>query len=265
MRAVSADPSPFDQLAAMAFLSAPDPAVLDAAFVQLSGSRRVDVPLNQHIEELYATRCGTCRRPVVADQFIWPREGDAPGRKLYRCVNCDASIGGPEERAAEVDEVDLAKLGIERGERMDSPPAPDAAVEDLPPAPVGLTDPGIELDPSDEPLGEEGGPPTPPPLATDPPLGDRPRFASTVRPDPVPVAAAAGGARLSPQYLELRDRFPVLDGRDDLVEELLDLFTARNLYALHAIGAKIESELRDAAPSPSCASRSPPACCPRAG
>ena len=61
MRAVAADPSPFAQLAAIAFLSAPDPAVLDAAFTQLAGSRRVDVPLRQHIEELYASRCAACR------------------------------------------------------------------------------------------------------------------------------------------------------------------------------------------------------------
>jgi hypothetical protein len=81
----------------------------------------------------------------------------------------------------------------------------------------------------------------------DPPSGlggEGPRFASTVHPDPVPVAAA-GGVRASPQYNELKARFPVLDGRDDLVEELLDLYTPRNLYALHAIGSKIDTELRD--------------------
>ncbi len=256
MRAVAADASPFSQLAAIAFLTAPDPSVLDAAFAQLAGSRRVDVPLRQHIEELYASRCGACRRPVVVDQFIWPRDGDAPGRKLYRCASCDASVGGPEERAAPVDDVDLAKLGIDSGER---PPVAIADVaEELPPAPVGLTetdpeatDPGpidaAPFDEEDEPIGEVGGPPDPPSLVADPPtgLGERPRFASTVRPDPLPVAAAEG-IRHSPQYLELRDRFPVLDGRDELVTELLDLYTPRNLYALHAIGSKIDSELHDA-------------------
>jgi len=82
MRAVVADPSPLAQLAAIGLLTAPEPASLDAAFAQLAGSRRVDVPLRQHIEELYATRCAACRRPVVAEQFIWPRNGDAPGRKI---------------------------------------------------------------------------------------------------------------------------------------------------------------------------------------
>jgi len=244
MRAVAADPSPFAQLSAIALLTSPEAAVLDAAFGQLAGSKRVDVPLRQHVEELYASRCAACRSPVVVDQFIWPRDGDAPGRKIYRCASCDASVGGAEDRVAPVDQVDLAKLGIERPADAVDEPAGDAPPEELPPAPVGLTEGDHPAD--DESLGEGGEPPPPVPLAVDPPTpaSERPRFASTVRPDPVPVAAA-DGLRQSAQYLDLRARFPVLDGRDDLVEEVLDLFTPRNLYALHAIGAKIESELRD--------------------
>ena len=244
MRAVAADPSPLAQLAAIGLMTAPDPAVLDAAFAQLAGSRRVDVPLRQHVEELYATRCATCRSPVVAEQFIWPRDADAPGRKIYRCPACDLNRGGPEERAAPVDDGDLAKLGIERG--ADVPDARDADEETPdPPAPeAAVPDAGDELDLT---IGEPGGPP-PAPLAVDPPssIAERPRFASTVRPESVPVAAA-DGVRKSPAYQELRARFPVLDDRDDLVDELLDLYTPRNLYALHAILAKIDSELRDTA------------------
>ncbi|MDQ2673299.1 MAG: hypothetical protein M3Y40_01450, partial [Chloroflexota bacterium] len=244
MRSVAADPSPFAQMAAIAFLAAPDPAVLDAAFAQLASSKRVDVPLRQHLEELYASRCAACRRPVVVDQFIWPRDAEAPGRKIYRCAACEAALGGPEERVAPVDEVDLAKLGLEPS---DTPAEPlgEAPPDDLPPAPTGLTVADDEPDEADT-LGEGGEPPAPAPLAIDPPAAaiDGPRFASTVRPEPMPVAAA-DGLHSSPQYLELRARFPVLDGRDELVEELLDLFTPRNLYALHAIGSKIDSELRD--------------------
>ena len=242
MRAVAADPSPFAQLAAIAFLTAPEPAVLDAAFAQLAAAKRVDLPLRQHLEELYASRCPVCRHPVVVDQFIWPRDADAPGRKIYRCTACEAALGGPEERVGAVDEVDLAKLGIERP--AGSPePVGDAPPDELPPAPIGLT---AGTDDADDTLGDGGDPPPPPPLAVDPPASgaDRPRFASTVIPEPVPVAAA-DGLRQSPQYLELRGRFPVLDDHDELVDELLDLFTPRNLYALHAIGSKIESELRD--------------------
>ncbi len=114
MRAIAADPSPFAQLAAQAFLLTPEIGALDAAFTQLASSRRVDVPLRQHIEELYATHCAACRRPVVGEQFIWPRDDDAPGRKVYHCPSCDISVGGPAERVAPVEATDLAKLGIDR-------------------------------------------------------------------------------------------------------------------------------------------------------
>ena len=244
MRAVAADPSPFAQLAAIAFMTAPPPAALDAAFAQIAGARRIDLPLHQHLEELYATRCSACRSPVVADQFIWPRDGAAPGRKVYRCAACEASLGGPPERVAPVDDGDLAKLGLEPQGEDDAPVSSTETLDELPPAPLGLTGVDVENEP---PLGEVGGPPPPRPAAIDPPsaIADHPRYASTVRPEPVPAAAGVEGVRQSAQYTELRSRFPVLDGRDELVDELLDLFTPRNLYALHAIGEKIGSELRE--------------------
>ena len=255
MRVVAADPSPFAQLAGQAFLLAPEPGALDAAFAQLSSSRRVDVPLKQHLEELYATRCSTCRRPVVGDQFIWPRDGDAPGRKVYHCPNCDVSVGGPQERVAPIDDADLAKLGIDRPAEPEATlpvadPAADAE-DDLPPAPVGLTAaPDPEDDPEDDPaapIGEAGGPPALSPALPDPPTGSlrsgRPRFASTVHPDPAPQPQT--DVRQSLHYQQLRDRFPVLDGRDELVDELLDLYTPRNLYALQTIANKIDAEFRE--------------------
>ncbi|MEO8246397.1 MAG: hypothetical protein ABI622_04675 [Chloroflexota bacterium] len=243
MRSISADPSPFAQLAARALLQAPEASVIDAALGQLAASRRVDVPLSQHLEELYATRCPACRRAVVADQFIWPRGSDAPSRKVYRCDACDVSIGGPEDRSAAVDELDLAKLGIERApDGADA--VSDAEVdEELPPAPVGLTD--TDADPAG-PLGEAGGPPPPPPIAADPPLrapANDPRWASTVHPS-APTASAPDPG--DPHHVQLlRERFPVLDGREELVDELLGLYTPRNLYAIQAIANKIDAELRN--------------------
>jgi hypothetical protein len=251
MRVVAADPSPFAQLAGQAFLLAPELAALDAAFAQLSASRRVDVPLRQHLEELYATRCSTCRRPVVGDQFIWPRDGDAPGRKVYQCPNCDVSVGGPQERVAPIDDADLAKLGIDRPADVEAAlpvadPVADAE-DDLPPAPVGLT---AAPDPDDDPaapIGEVGGPPSLAPGTPDPPTGSlrsgRPHYASTVHPDP--AAQPATDVRQSLHYQQLRDRFPVLDGRTELVDELLDLYTPRNLYALQTIANKIDAEFRE--------------------
>ena len=258
MRAVASDPSPFAQLAANAFLLTPDAGAIEAGFAQLAASRRVDVPLRQHIEELYATRCATCRRPVVGEQFIWPRDADAPGRKIYRCANCDISVGGPAERVAPVDDIDLAKLGIERPvaaveaiaveEQPDEAEVTVDAEDDLPPAPVGLTAaPSLDDDPAG-PIGELGEPPPPPPLPAEAPVGgEGPRYASTVLPEPAAPQLTATDVRQAPHYQQLRDRFPVLDGRAELIDELLDLFTARNLYALQTIANKIDVEIRDPA------------------
>ncbi|HEX5396767.1 MAG TPA: hypothetical protein VFX74_06695, partial [Candidatus Limnocylindria bacterium] len=240
MRAVAADPSPFAQLAGQAFLLAPDEPVIVAALAQLARSRRVDVPLKQHIEELYATRCATCRRPVIGDQFIWPRDGDAPGRKIYRCSNCDVAAGARAERVAPIDDADLDKLGIDRRE-------PDARAADPPDdpqqdPPVAAADPAGPA----APLGEPGGPPAPLAALPDPPASagqqDRPRFASTVRPETIPDANV--GLQRSQHYQQLRERFPVLDGNDELIDELLDLYTPRNLYALQTIANKIDAEFR---------------------
>ena len=247
MRAVAADPSPFAQMAAIALLTAPGPAVLDAAFAQLAGSRRVDVPLRQHIEELYATRCAACRRPGRgrAVRLAARRRCARPEDLSLRGVRPLARRSRGAVRAGRRGRSRQARDRARRGEPGDQP---EATVR----RPPARTDAGSTLrarsgggDELDLAIGESGGPP-PAPRAVDPPspVADGPRFASTVRPEPIPVAAAEG-ARHTPHYLELRARFPVLDDRDDLVDELLDLYTPRNLYALHAIGAKIDTELRD--------------------
>jgi hypothetical protein len=251
MRVVAAEASPFAQMAAQAFLLAPEVAAVDAAFAQLGSSRRVDIPLRQHIEELYASRCPTCNRPVVVEEFIWPRDGDAPGRKVYRCTACDIAIGGADERVAPVDEADYAKLGLEPPAASDPPavePAADAD-EDLPPAPFGLIGEPMPLDePPMAPLGEPGGPPPPVARAPDPPVSlgseEGPRYASTVRPAPIP-ASVGTDVRQGLAYQQLQDRFPVLDDRREVVDEVLDLYTSRNLYALQAISNKIDAEFHD--------------------
>ena len=251
MRVVAAEASPFAQMAAQAFLLTPEVAAVDAAFAQLGSSRRVDIPLRQHIEELYASRCPTCNRPVVVEEFIWPRDGDAPGRKVYRCTACDIAVGGPVERVAPVDEADYAKLGLEPPAATDLPaiePSADAD-EDLPPAPLGLIgDPLPSEPPPLAPLGEPGGPPPPPARPADPPVSlgaeEGPRYASTVRPTPIP-APVGTDVRQGLAYQQLQDRFPVLDERRDVVDEVLDLYTSRNLYALQAIANKIDAEFHD--------------------
>ena len=54
MRAVASDPVPSRSWPRNAFLLTSDAGAIEAGFAQLAASRRVDVPLRQHIEELYA-------------------------------------------------------------------------------------------------------------------------------------------------------------------------------------------------------------------
>ena len=118
-------------------------------------------------------------------------------------------------------------------------------VDGSPPPPVDLAVEAGPIDPSDEldlPIGEAGA-------AAGAAVGltRRPRLRSARASRPpydrsLPVTAT-DGLHQTPHYLELRALL-VLDERDDLVDELLDLYTPWNLYALHAIGSKIDSELR---------------------
>ncbi len=190
-----------------------------------------------------------------------PATRDAPGRKIYRCAELRhrhrragrARGAGRRDRPGQAGDR-AAQLGARTsrtrpGRAVD--PSLDAE-DDLPPAPVGLTvaTPSLDDDPA-APLGEAGG-------------HHRRRRRRAGRADRV---AAGRGARATPRpccpsparrrcatdvrqglhYQQLRDRFPVLDGRDELVDELLDLYTSRNLYALQTIANKIDAEFRDPA------------------
>ncbi len=174
-----------------------------------------------------------------------------PARKVYRCAACDVALGGPDERVAPVDESDYAKLGLE-------PPQPaeratggaGGRCRRGPPARPDGPDRRHRADepPPLAPLGEPGGPPPPPARAPDPPLSltapEGPRYASTVRPTPLPAPVGTDVLQAL-AYQQLRDRFPVLDERGDVVDEVLDLYTSRNLYALQTIANKIDAEFHD--------------------
>jgi hypothetical protein len=110
-RAVSVESSPLTRLLAELVLRPPDLRHLDAAFQAMSASPRRQSSLKVAVGDLFATRCATCERMLVADEFIWPGsadadsdgEGDAdrapdtrqaPSRKHYRCPVCRGQRGG---------------------------------------------------------------------------------------------------------------------------------------------------------------------------
>ena len=169
-RVVSLESSPLSRVLAEVVLRPPDVRHLDAAFQGLSASPRRESSLKVSLGDMFATRCGTCGRTLVADEVIWRAEGDppvsVPVAKHYRCTVCRDQRGGSEQRATPLDDDDLARTTA------------DVGAEDV-------------------------------------------RHA-------------------------LAERFPPIDGAPDLVRELLDLHTSRQLVGLAAILERIEGDLRAA-------------------
>ncbi len=168
-RAVSIESSPLTRMLAEVVLRPPDVRHLDAAFQGMSASPRGESSLKVSMGDLFATRCATCGRMLVADEFTWSTDGDGPARPItrhYRCTVCRDMRGGTEARHGALEPEDVARA-----------------------------------------------------------MNDN------------DAAAARASAR---------DRFPVVDGAPDLVDELLDLHTPRQLVALTAMMDRIEADLRAA-------------------
>lgn len=169
-RAISFESSPLTRLLAELVLRPPDLRHLDAAFQAMAASPRRQSSLKNAVGEMFSTRCPTCERSLVADEFIWGADGEAdpaPVRKHFRCPVCRGARGGAEQRTAGLDERDLERA-------RETPDGADVARD------------------------------------------------------------------------RLRDRFPVLDDGDALVDGLLDLHTPRQLVGLEAILERIEGDLRAA-------------------
>src|SRR3990172_4346954 len=78
-RALTLESSPLTRLLAEVVLRPPDLRHLDAAFSTLSASPRGDSSLKLAIGAFFTTRCPTCERSLVADEFVWSAEpADAP-------------------------------------------------------------------------------------------------------------------------------------------------------------------------------------------
>ena len=117
-RAISIESMPLTRLLAEVVLRPPDVRHLDAAFQGISASPRRESSLKVSIGDLYATRCATCGRMLVADEIIWTRvDGDVarPTERHYRCTVCRDQRGGTEQRQAPLDPDDLRRAAADPG------------------------------------------------------------------------------------------------------------------------------------------------------
>ena len=121
-RAVSLESSPLTRMLAEVVLRPPDVRHLDAAFQGLAASARRDSSLKGSIGDLFATRCATCGRMLVADDIIWAVDDEAgiagrarPVARHYRCTVCRDQRGGSEQRQAPLDADDLRRATADAG------------------------------------------------------------------------------------------------------------------------------------------------------
>ena len=118
-RVVSLESGPLTRMLAEVVLRPPDVRHLDAAFQGIAASPRRESSLKVSLGDMFATRCATCGRTLVADEVVWQTGDDGaaarPIAKRYRCTVCRDQRGGGEQREAELDADDLARATADVG------------------------------------------------------------------------------------------------------------------------------------------------------
>ncbi len=136
-RSYTFESAPLTRLLAEIVLRPPDIRHFDAAVQALAAHPRGDGSVRQSIAEQYASRCPTCGRAVIVDEFVWDGDADAPFRKSYRCTTCRDQVGGGEQRTAAADAADAdrarnAASGSDDAEVLLARYAAVAGADDLP-------------------------------------------------------------------------------------------------------------------------------------
>lgn len=123
-RGLSLESSPLTRMLAEVVLRPPDVRHLDAAFQGMAASPRGDTSLKVSVGDLFATRCATCARTLIADEIVWSTgevDGEShptraqPITRQYRCTVCRDQRGGSEHRQAPLDPDDLVRAMIDPG------------------------------------------------------------------------------------------------------------------------------------------------------
>jgi hypothetical protein len=106
-RVYSCESTPLTRLLAEIVLRPPDLRHFDAAIATLATHPRGDVELRRALEQPFTSRCPTCGRPIVVDEFIWETTSKAPTRKVFRCSFCKGNQRPGDQRVEPVDEQDV--------------------------------------------------------------------------------------------------------------------------------------------------------------
>lgn len=110
-RVYSCESTALTRLLAEIVMRPPDLRHFDAGISTLATYPRGEVELRRGLEQPFMSRCPTCGRPVVVEEFIWEldsAEPKAPTRKTFRCSFCKANPQPGDLRVEPVDDQDIA-------------------------------------------------------------------------------------------------------------------------------------------------------------
>src|SRR5688572_4487485 len=110
-RVYSCESTALTRLLAEVVMRPPDLRHFDAGLSTLATHPHGDAELRRALEQPFASRCPTCGRPIVVDEFIWDHDGPdpkVPTRKVFRCSFCKEPAKGADARNEPLDEQDVA-------------------------------------------------------------------------------------------------------------------------------------------------------------
>ena len=108
-RVYACESTALTRLLAEVVLRPPDLRHFDAGLATLATQPSGDGEFRRSLEQTFASRCPTCGRPVIVDEFIWDIGATAPARKIFRCSFCKEQAKSGEPRVAPVDDEDVAR------------------------------------------------------------------------------------------------------------------------------------------------------------
>jgi hypothetical protein len=108
-RAYVCESTALTRLLAEVVLRPPDLRHFDAGLATLATLPRGEGEFRRVLEAMFESRCPTCGRPVVVDEFLWETGATAPDRKVFRCLFCRDQGRPGESRVAPVDADDIER------------------------------------------------------------------------------------------------------------------------------------------------------------
>ena len=140
-RVYACEATALTRLLAEVVMRPPDLRHFDAGISTLATHPRGDDELRRAIEAPWISRCPTCGRPVVVEEYIWETDAPdprAPTRKVFHCAFCRNSARAEESRVEPLDDQDIALAhAMSEG---DATTAAHAALLQRFPAPAGAAD-----------------------------------------------------------------------------------------------------------------------------